>query len=391
MRGEPPEDAPLANGVTRRGLLVGTAAAAAAGAIGFGAGAVLGFSGGAGTPAGGVGGAPVAAHGIHQAGVDRPAHPQQYCLIAVADLDVDVLRTSLAALGTQIAAATAQPGGVADLTPDGPGDLTVTVGLGQRALAATSHPELAALTDLPEFAGDSALAADRRGGDLYISVNSSQPMILEPVLSALLDRVAGLQLRWTEFGFRDPSTDGVARNPLGYLDGIIRPKTDAEFRADVWLAEGPLAGGSICVIRRFLLDAAGFRALSPHRRDEVVGREQSSGAPLSGGDRDDEVDLDAKAPDGTLLVPLHAHARAAHPSFTGSALMLRRGYGYRASGADHGLLFIAFQNDVQTFARTQLRLDEVDDLMTYATPTATAAFAILPGALEAGGLGSTLF
>lgn len=382
-----PADVPRSDAdVTRRAVLVGTAAAAATGAVGFGTGALL-ASGGDESP----GGSPIAAQGVHQAGIDRPAAPQQYCLLAVADLDLHSLRASLSALGTQVAAVTTQPAGLADLTPDGPGDLTVTVGLGARALRATSHPELGALADLPDFVGDAELAADRRDGDLFISVNSSQPTALEPVLSWLLEQVAGVRVRWTEFGFRGPSSGGVARNPLGYFDGIIRPKTAAEFRDDVWIADGQLAGGTICVIRRFQLDAAAFRELSPTERDDVIGRKQSTGAPLSGGARDDQIDLNAKSADGTLLIPLHAHARAAHPSFTGSALMLRRGYGYRASDADHGILFIAYQNDVQTFVRTQLRLDEVDDLSKYATPTATSAFAILPGSRNGAELGSTLF
>ena len=94
-------------------------------------------------------------------------------------------------------------------------------------------------------------------------------------------------------------------------------------------------------------------------------------------------------------MPTHAHARAAHPSYTASRLMLRRSYSYRASDTDHGHLFISHQNDVQAFAKTQLRLDDVDDLMKYVTPTATAAFAILPGTSDSAGasrpLGSTLF
>ena len=127
----------------------------------------------------------------------------------------------------------------------------------------------------------------------------------------------------------------------------------------------------------------------------MIGRHRQDGSPLSGGGRFDQVDLNAKADNGDLLVPAHAHARAAHPSFTGSRLMLRRSYNYRASAADHGHLFISYQNDVGAFAKTQLRLDEVDDLMHYVTPTATAAFAILPGTLDSAGasrpLGSTLF
>jgi deferrochelatase/peroxidase EfeB len=71
--------------------------------------------------------------------------------------------------------------------------------------------------------------------------------------------------------------------------------------------------------------------------------------------------------------------------------MLRRSYAYRASADDHGLLFIAYQREAATFTSTQLRLDEVDDLMGFAVPTATAAFAILPGMDADSTLGRALF
>lgn len=377
---------PDADGLSRRALLLGaaTTGVAAAGAAAIVAGAQVDAGGDAPD-------APVRATGEHQAGVDRPAAPQQHCIVAVLDADLGALRSSLAALGDQIVAVTAAPHGLADLTPDGTRDLTVTVGLGADALRETAHPELAELVELPEFAGDAQLTPAQRGGALLVSVNASDPSVLEPVLSSLLEQVAGAQLRWSEFGYRGTPVDGVGRNPFGYFDGIIGPRTASEFTEDVWIADGPLAGGSICVVRRFRLDVEGFRELSPEQRDATVGRVQSTGAPLSGGVRDDEVDLNAKSADGTLLIPLRAHARAAHPSFTGSPLMLRRSYSFRDSDADHGHVFISFQNDVQTFARTQLRLDETDDLMRFATPTATAGFAVLPGIRRDAPLGSTLF
>jgi dye decolorizing peroxidase len=338
---------------------------------------------------------PVPSSGVHQAGVALPAIPQSACLLVVADLDRTALRTSLAALGEAIARVTDPEAPPTAPTPDGPGDLTVTVGLGPDTLAASDHPELADLVTLPQFRGDAALPADHRGGDLLISVNASDPTILEPVLAHLTAQVAGLRERWSDFGYRGPADQGVSRNPFGYFDGIIVPRSADDLAADVWIAEGPLAGGTICVIRRFRLDTDGFRRLSATEQDRTVGRHRSDGSPLSGGDRFAEVDLSAKADNGDLVIPLHAHARGAHPSFTGSRLMLRRSYSYQHSATDHGHLFISHQNEVQAFAKTQLRLDEVDDLMHYATPTATAAFAILPGTLDAGGatrpLGGPLF
>jgi len=324
--------------------------------------------------------AAVPATGTHQAGVARPAVPQSACLVSVGDLDVRGLRASLERLSTIIPELTASAT-----------DLTVTVGVGAGALATTRHPELAEAATLPVFAGDADLPASRRGGDVLLSVNADDPALLEPTMAALTAAVDGWQPRWSDQGFRGAPDGDVSRNPFGYHDGIIIPRTEDELERDVWIDAGPLAGGTICVIRRFALDVAGFRALGQESRDRIVGREQWTGAPLSGGARDDEVDLVAKTATGELIIPARAHARAAHPSFTGSGLMLRRSYSYRASDEDSGHLFISFQNDVQTFARTQLRLDETDDLMAFSRPTATAAFAILPGFTTARPLGHTLF
>ena len=215
------------------------------------------------------------------------------------------------------------------------------------------------------------------------------------MLSYLTSTVTGFRLSWSEFGFRGPADEGVTRNPFGYFDGIIVPRTPADLAQDVWIGTGPLAGGTICVVRRFRMDIDRFRALSLDAQDRTIGRHRSDGSPLSGGGRFAQINLEAKADNGDLLVPAHAHARAAHPSFTGSRLMLRRSYSYRASAQDQGHLFISYQNDVAAFSRTQLRLDDVDDLMQYVTSTATAAFAVLPGGVGSDGrsrpLGAALF
>lgn len=381
-------------GLTRRALLLGGGAAAGA----LGATAVWAATAPAREVAESAAPAatphapePVAAAGAHQGGVSRPATLQRHCIVAVATLDTAALEPSLLALGELILRLTDPDDPDLGLLPDGPGDLTVTVGLGSGALAATRHPGLAAAVELPPFRGDEALPETRRGGDILLSVNASDPAVLEPVLASLSGVVAGWRTLWSDLGLRGASSDDVARNPFGYHDGIIVPRTETELDENVWISDGPLAGGTICVIRRFALDTVAFRALPAERRDAVIGRRQDSGAPLSGGERGDAVGLTAKTDAGELLIPARAHARAAHPSFTGSGLMLRRSYGYRASDTDHGLLFIAYQRESATFTRTQLRLDEVDDLMGFATPTATAGFAILPGMVAGAPLGASLF
>ena len=380
-------------------MLLGTGAgvvlAGAAGAAGFALGRAGEQDASSSSSADQGTGRPVPAVGRHQGGVALPTLPQRSCLIAVADFDRTTLQEALHSLGEAIARVTDPERPLTEQTPDGPGDLTVTIGLGPRALAATAHPELAASATLPTFRGDDTLPANRLGGDLLISVNASDQTILEPVLAHLTGGIPGYRLRWSDYGYRGPADQGVTRNPLGYFDGIIVPRTPADLTADVWIADGPLADGTICCIRRFQVHTDDFRILSADEQDRVIGRHRPDGSPLSGGSRFDNVDLDAKADNGDPLVPTHAHARAAHPSYTASRLMLRRSYSYRDSDTDHGHLFISHQNDVQAFAKTQLRLDDVDDLMKYVTPTATAAFAILPGTADAAGatrtLGSTLF
>ena len=278
-------------------------------------------------------------------------------------MDVIALAASLAALGDAIVAVTDAAGPTLELTPDGPGDLTVTVGIGPTALAATRHPELAAAAELPEFAGDADLPADRRGGDLYLSVNASDP--IDPGAGAdpaAAGQSPAIRLRWSDFGYRGQVDAGVTRNPFGYHDGVIVPRTEGGTRGGGLDRRRTVAGGSVVVIRRFRLDTSAFRALPAERQDATIGRRRVDGAPLSGGGLLDQVDVNAKAENGDLLVPAGAHASAAHPSFTGSGLMLRRSYSFRTSATDAGHMFISFQNDVATFARTQLRLDEVDDL-----------------------------
>ncbi|PZR55538.1 peroxidase [Xylanimonas oleitrophica] len=401
-----------ASGVSRRALLLGAGGLVA----GIGGAAALrghpGSPGAAGTPASEpppAGGVPVPADGVHQAGVTTPAAPQPHGLLAVWDLDgATAAQTGrvLAALGVRILALTDPARPETDVVPDGPGDLTVTVGAGPRLLSLPGLPrDLPGAGPMPTFAGDDRIDPRRRDGDLLVALHATDPTVLPPVLTAL-ERAAdaavpGLRTtRWAEHCFRAPGEGTVARSPLGYLDGIQVPRTEEELAADVWVsaADHPAAaGGTVVVLRRLVLDLARFSAETPQRRDEVVGRRRSDGAPLSGGVRDDEVDLRAKTPEGAYLTPARSHARAAHPSFTGSGLMLRRSYGFAApatgtdGGGEQGVFFISFQRTLETFVRTQQRLDEVDDLMGYVTPTASGSFLVLPGFDAQSPLGSGIF
>jgi dye decolorizing peroxidase len=336
--------------------------------------------------------------GAHQSGVHLPATPQPHGVVMVGDLTLfdgppadHVANLSAVLTATQRVIETVRrdPG----VCPDGSADLTITVGLGPRPVSAVS-PRLPGAEPLPEFARDDTVRDSDRGGDLLLAVNADDPGVVARAVIRLGQDVPGLRPRWQQRGFRGAGTGTIARNPLGHLDGVIVPRGDRELAENVWIGDGPAKGGTICVIRRLRLDVAAFSALTGGEQDRTIGRRRSDGTPLSGGSPHAQVDLTAKTPDGQYRVPLRSHARAAHPSFTGSALMLRRGYmfdnGPIDGGEDVGLMFICFQRDLDTFVKTQQRLDEQDDLMDYVTPTASASFLILPGFSADRPLGSSL-
>lgn len=371
-RTEEPDGSP-ASGHTRRAVLAGGLGALGGTALGFGLGRATTGGPAAAAPPEPVP-AVVQAHGPTQAGIARPATPQPFGLVTVGDLRPGRSTSFLTGLGEVIAELTENS--PSDLLPDGPAALTVTVGLGPAVMAGRTSDDLGA-ADLPEFAKDATIPARCRGGDLLLSLFSHDPSVLEPVLGLLADAVPGFRIRWQQRCFRGPGEGTVVRNPLGFHDGIQVPRTEDELAENVFL-DGDPAGATICVVRRLRLDAARFRQLPVARREEVIGR-RLDGSPLSGGGPLSVANVDLKSPDGQYLIPQRAHVRAAHPSFTGSHLMLRRGYAFDNGGSDAGLLFMCFQKDLRTFVLTQRRLDTLDDLSDFVTPTGSGTFLILPG------------
>jgi deferrochelatase/peroxidase EfeB len=321
--------------------------------------------------------------GEHQNGIDVPATPQAHGLVLCNDLPVldgpagghlVGVSAALAAVQQAVEAVVQDPG----VSPDGPAGLTVTVGLGPRAVRAVS-PDLPGATPLPTFDRDDQVRPGDRGGDLLLAVHADDPGVVGRAATQLAAQLPQVSPRWQQRGYRGAGDGTINRNPLGHLDGVIVPRGDREMAENVWIGDGAAAGGTICVIRRLRLDVPAFTALSETEQDRTIGRRRRDGVPLSGGGPRDQIDLTAKTADGQYRVPMRSHARAAHPSFTGSALMLRRGYMFDNGAHDEGLLFVCFQRDLDTFVKTQRRLDEQDDLMQYATPTASATFLVLPG------------
>ncbi|MFI5680442.1 Dyp-type peroxidase [Streptomyces cellulosae] len=346
--------------------------------------------------------------GSRQAGVDRPVQPQQHVALSVYDLPGaghpttpggDFVRRSgrlLAELGTHVLTLGAQGGGAA-LGGLPPGDLTVTVGVGPHVVAAVDR-DLPGARELPAFARED-MPDSARGGDLMVQVCASDPQVVtlaDGALRAWLQEHAAVA-RWTQHGFRPPAPPTQpgqrvpVRNLLGFLDGIAVPRTGRELDQEVWLpAPARVRGGTVAVVRRLRLDVARFLAQDLAQQERAIGRRREDGAPLSGGAPDAPVDLGAKSAQGRYLVPAMAHARRAHPGGTGSGLMLRRGYSYANGPDDRGLLFICFQRELRTFVATQQRLDDGDELSSFATATATGTFLVLPGFSAERPLGASL-
>ncbi|WP_327281108.1 Dyp-type peroxidase [Streptomyces sp. NBC_01205] len=347
--------------------------------------------------------AAVPPEGPRQAGVDRPAQPQQNATLAVFDLpppDGAAARNSgerpflarlLSDLGRRITALCSDTG--PELGGLVPGDLSVTVGVGPR-LVASVDGRLPGAAGLPEDL-ERAVPDHARQGDLMVQLCAADPQVVahaERVLTGWLGERSA-RARWSQGGFRPPAREpGPVRNLLGFLDGVSVPRTERELAREVWLA-GPerVRGATIAVVRRLRLDVAGFLAQDVTGQERVIGRQRSDAAPLSGGGPAAAVDLGAKTADGRYLVPLMSHVRRAHPAATGSGLMLRRGYSFSNGTGDQGLLFIAFQRDLRTYVETQRRLDDGDELSAFATATASGTFLVLPGFSAGRPLGSSVF
>ncbi|MFF0148209.1 dye decolorizing peroxidase [Amycolatopsis sulphurea] len=331
----------------------------------------------------------VAATGALQAGVTLPGTPQPHLLVVVTDVSV-APGPLLADLGRHVQALTA---GADDRLLGLPtGDLTVTIGVGPR-LVRESDPKLPGATDLAPSSHE-AIAPEARGGDLLLQLCASDPLVPPVAAAALLAR-PGVRERWRQSGSRGPHVPvtgelSAPRNLLGFVDGIVGPRTDADRQRDLWLAgPAPVAGGTIAVVRRMELDLTRFAGLPVAAQEGVFGRRRDTGVPLSGGVIADGPELGAKTPDGRYLVPADAHIRRAHANVVGVGSMLRRSYSMDSPAP--GLVFVSFQNDLRTFTATLAHMEGGDALLPFTTTTASGTFLILPGFDEGRPLGSTVF
>jgi deferrochelatase/peroxidase EfeB len=392
---------------SRRQFLGGAAAVVAASAGGFGVAKATEPSD---TPQ--PAGQMVPFYGPHQAGIATPAQDR----LAFAAFDVTTTdRGELARLLGTWAAAAAQltkgePVGAVEISPHAPpidtgeamglaaARLTITVGFGrslfdERFGLAGKRP--AALVDLPPFGGDT-LQPDRTGGDLCVQACADDPTVAFHAIRNFARLARGTAvIRWSQLGFGRTSSTSTSqqteRNLMGFKDGTnnIKAEDAADFDDYVWAGaetDQPwMRGGSYLVTRRIRMLIESWDTDYLADQQNVFGRFKTSGAPLTGTDEFDTVDL-AATKDGKPVIPMDAHIRLAAPVTNGGQKILRRGYSYTdgidpdTGLLDAGLFFICFQKDPRRqFIPIQRRLAGLDALNEYIRHTGSGLFAVPPG------------
>jgi deferrochelatase/peroxidase EfeB len=273
------------------------------------------------------------------------------------------------------------------------------------------------LERMPNFAHDD-LDPTRSHGDLLLSVCAGQRDTVVHTVRELMRSVVGhLTPRWSIDGFqsarRGPTPANHPRNLFAFRDGTANPDVDDARLMDelIWTppaAGAPpaprssgepawTAGGTYQVVRTIRMHVEFWDRVGMFEQQRMIGRYRVSGAPLGGTNefQDPRYDLD---PEGKRI-PLIAHIRLANPRTpqTADQRILRRGYNFdrgidEAGNLDQGLVFVAFNQDIQRqFATIQRRL-EAEEMTDYITPVGGGYFFAPPGSRGPGDwVGSGLF
>jgi deferrochelatase/peroxidase EfeB len=395
--------------LSRRGFLRRAGALGAAGVVGAGAGAEAASSkddnnapGPAAPPADDLA-RRLPFDGPHQAGIAAPPSDQA-TFVALDAIAAD--RAELIAAVQQLSAqARALSQGyrfavreISDPPPDSgtlgtavdPDALTVTIAFGaslfdERYGLAARRP--AGLKAMPRFPDDD-LDAARSHGDVLVSLNAQRRDTVIHALRELLRPVRdAFAIRWTVDGFlgaaRGPSPQSARRNLLGFRDGTANP-SGRELDRLVWRPDG----GTLQVVRTIRMHAEFWDRVGLMEQENMIGRTRDTGAPIGGSheQQDPRYDLDPKGD----RIPLDAHIRLANPRTpaTDDQRILRRSFNYHrgfdpAGQLDQGLVFIAYNADVEhQFEAIQQRLAG-EPLVDYVTPVGGGYFFAPRGARSA--------
>jgi deferrochelatase/peroxidase EfeB len=357
-------------------------------------------------------------YGIHQAGIvtPRPANGMivSFDVIAETPADFDLMLRKLTERVVFLTQGGTPPELDRKLPPSDsgilgpevlPDNLTITVGLGNSMFEARpwlSPLKPRCLQRMTQFKND-ALVAELCHGDLSLqfSANTADTNI-HALRDILKNMPEYLVPRWKQEGSVPtvlPEADGTvhsARNFLGFRDGSANPHSgDAPLMDEiVWVGKNHdepewAVGGTYQAVRIIRNFVERWDRTPLGEQERIIGRRKMSGAPLDGNKEGDVPDY-AKDPDGKVT-RLDAHIRLADPRTPEArkSLILRRPFNYsngvtKNGQLDQGLLFIAYQSDLDRgFIAVQTRLDG-EPLEEYIKPIGGGYFFVLPGAREAG-------
>jgi deferrochelatase/peroxidase EfeB len=398
--------------VSRRRFLTGSAAAVGAAGLGVAGGSRLGGDSAAAAPK-----APpnpldlrIPFDGPHQAGILNAGQAQAtYAALDVIAPNAGQLAAGLQALSSKARQLTAGSSIIRGDVDDPPSDsgilgpeyvpdgLTVTIGFG-----ATLYDDRfglkapAGLRTMPSFANDK-LDPARCHGDVLLQICANQRDTVVHALREIMRPIRGtFVLRWTLDGFQSAErSKGSKRNLFGFRDGTSNPdvRDDAAMKRLIWTPEG----GTFQVVRAIRMHVEFWDRVGLREQENMIGRTRDTGAPLGGTDefQDPRFDTDARGD----RIPLDAHIRLANPRTdqTADERILRRAFNYTrgfddAGQLDQGLIFTAFNQDIERqFATIQKRLDS-EPMIDYITPVGGGYYYVPPGSRSPGDyVGSGLF
>ncbi|GAB3944201.1 Dyp-type peroxidase [Corynebacterium tapiri] len=330
--------------------------------------------------------------GTHQAGIATPA--QHHLVLLGFDLKPEVQAEDLPRLmrvWTQDARSLTQgenpPGSLEPEMAENPAGLTVTCGFGPGFFAVAGKEHLAPgwlKEGLPHFSRDQLDPAYGQT-DIVLQVCSNNPTTAAFVARHVVrSATTYVSPKWTQRGFLTPDAkSSTPRNLFGQLDGTVNPRTPEKFDEQVWIDKGPewMTGGSAMVMRRIAMNLDSWETLDRNSREVALGRKLSDGAPLSGGQEFDDVDVRAVDKYGLPKVDRNSHAALARPAEGHpEQRLLRRAYNFDQGINDSGLVFVCYQKDpLAQFAAIQKRLDASDAMNTWVTHVGSAVYFVPPG------------
>ncbi len=275
-----------------------------------------------------------------------------------------------------------------------PDNLTITTSVGDSlfdgrfGLEGFKPGHLQRMTDFP----NDALEKDRCHGDILVQICSNTP---DTNIHALRDIVKNtpdlLMVRWKQEGSVPVQAPHSPSAKESFRDGSANPDaSDAQLMNRlVWVQPdagepGWATDGSYQVVRVIRNFVERWDRTPLQEQQNIIGRHKASGAPLDGRTESDVPDYAADL--AGKVTPLDAHIRLANPREGGAAghRILRRPFNYsngvsKSGQLEMGLLFIAYQADLEKgFLAIQRRLTG-EPLEEYIKPIGGGYFFALPG------------